>query len=375
VKRATLLMASILGVSGLAAIVVLACAGSGCSSLGSLGYYSQAVGGHLEIVQRSKPVTQWLDDPATPAALRERLALSQRMRDFAVSELALPENRSYRSYADLQRSAVVWNVVATPELALTLKTWCFPVMGCVGYRGYFDRAGADAMAAELQREGLEVSVYGVPAYSTLGWTNWLGGDPLLNTFIRWPEGELARIVFHELAHQVVYVNDDTGFNESFATAVERIGGARWLATRASPAALGEYTEFDARRRDFRELTARHRERLRQLYTGPASDDDKRRRKAELMAQLQAEYATMKASRWQGFTGYDAWFARANNASFAVQAAYDELVPAFEALFENSGRDFPRFYAEVRRLAELPKAERRATLQKSTLIPSPTPAKP
>ncbi len=358
-KRARLLFVAGLATIGLilAALGTL-CLTSGCSTLA---YYGQAVGGHLDLMQRSRAVPQWLADPATAPALRERLQLSQRMRDFAVAELKLPDNRSYRAYADLGRGAVVWNVVAAPELSLTLKTWCFAVMGCVGYRGYFDRAAADALAAELKREGWEVSVYGVPAYSTLGWTDWLGGDPLLNTFLNWPEGELARIIFHELAHQVVYVNDDTTFNESFATAVERIGGQRWLATRAGDAARAEYARLDERRRDFRELTLRQRDRLKALYASPRSDDDKRRGKSEAKVQIEAEIAALKTGRWAGFSGYDAWFANANNASYGVQAAYQELVPGFERLFEREGRDLERFYAAVRQLAALPKDERRAKL--------------
>jgi predicted aminopeptidase len=331
---------------------------SGCSSLG---YYGQAVGGHLDMVRRTRPVSEWLADPATPPALRERLLLTQRLRDFAVRELKLPDNRSYRGYADLERPAAVWNVVAAPELSLTLKTWCFPLMGCVGYRGYFKREPADTLAGELTAQGWETSVYGVPAYSTLGWTNWLGGDPLLNTFVNWPEGELARLVFHELAHQVAYANDDTTFNESFAGAVERIGGRRWLARHASEAARAEYAALDARRSDFRELTTRYREQLKALYEGPAADADKRRRKEELMAAMRSDYATLKATRWHGFAGYDGWFERANNAAFGVQAAYNELVPQFEALFERLGGDFDRFYAEVKVLAALPKQERRARL--------------
>ena len=342
-----------------ALLAMLALLGSGgCSTVG---YYAQAVGGHLDIVHRTRPVADWLADPDTPPALRQRLLLSQQMRNFAVSELKLPDNRSYRGYADLHRPAVVWNVVAAPELSLTLKTWCFPLMGCVGYRGYFDREPAEALAARLQAEGWETSVYGVPAYSTLGWTNWLGGDPLLNTFVGWPEGDLARLIFHELAHQVAYAADDTMFNESFAVSVERIGGARWLAGHASEAVRDADAVQQQRRQDFRELTARYRQQLQALYTSPASDADKRRRKAGLMAALRRDYAELKARRWGGFAGYDAWFEHANNAAFGVQAAYTELVPQFEALFERDGGDFTRFYADVKQLAALPKAERRARL--------------
>ena len=357
--RARLLMAGA-GAAAMAAIVVAtACLTSGCASIG---YYAQSVGGHLDLIHRAKPVPQVLADAATPDPLRDRLALAQRMRDYAVAELKLPDNASYRRYAALDRPAVVWNVVAAPELSLTLKTWCFPVLGCVGYRGYFDRKEADAMAAELKAQGWEVGVYGVPAYSSLGWSNWVGGDPLLSTFIQWPEGELARLIFHELSHQVVYVNDDTMFNESFATAVERIGGARWLATQAGEAARAEYQQFDGRRRDFRELTTRTRAQLEALYKSDASDADKRARKAEIMAAMRAEHQRIKAERWGGFAGYDGWFARANNAALGVQAAYNELVPGFERIFEREGRDWDRFYAEVKRLAALPKAERQATLR-------------
>ena len=336
----------------LAAVALL----GGCGA----GYYAQSVGGHLELLNRARPVSDWMADPATPAALRERLALAQRLRAFAVRELGLPDNASYQRFAELQRGAVVWNVVAAPELSLMLQTWCFPAVGCVGYRGYFDRAQADALAAQLKAEGLEVSVYGVPAYSTLGWTNWLGGDPLLDTFIRWPEGELARLLFHELAHQVAYVSDDTTFNESYATAVERLGAQRWLE-KSNPAVRAEYAALEARRQDFRALALRTRTELQAVYASPAPDADKRRRKTEVMQRMREAHRELRAGPWGGFAGYDPWFERANNAALGVQAAYDELVPGFERLFERSGGDFARFHAEVRRLAALPRAERRAAL--------------
>jgi len=347
----------LLGAVLLAAAAV--CLTTGCSSLA---YYAQAAGGHLDLMQRARPVPEAVADPDTPEPLRQRLLLSQRLRDFAVAELKLPDNDSYRRFADLQREAVVWNVVAAPELGLTLKTWCFPVVGCVGYRGYFDRAAADALAAQLKAEGWEVMVYGVPAYSTLGFSNWVGGDPLLSTFISWPEAELARLIFHELAHQVVYVNDDTTFNESFATAVERAGARRWLALHGTPQALAQVQALEQRREDFRALTQRYRERLQQVYASSDDDANKRTRKAALMAELRADYVTLKAARWAGFAGYDGWFERANNASLGVQAAYNELVPGFEGLLQAEDGDFSRFYAAVRTLAALPAAERRARLQ-------------
>lgn len=348
--------------AGLAGSLLLAAGAVGLTSgCASLSYYAQAAGGHLSLLNQARPVDEVLAEAATPAPLRARLELSQRIRDFASSDLGLPANNSYRRFADLQRDAVVWNVVAAPALSLQLKTWCFPVMGCVGYRGYFARDAAERLAAELRAAGWEVAVYGVPAYSTLGWSNWAGGDPLLNTFISWPEGELARLIFHELAHQVAYAADDTTFNESFAVTVERLGGQRWLDRFGSPAARADNELLDSRRRDFRAFTQRWRAQLEKLYSSDLGESDKLQRKAELMAALRADYAQLKAGSWGGYTGYDSWLKRANNASFGVLAAYNELVPQFEDLFRRSGGDFASFYAAVRELAALPKDQRRAKL--------------
>ena len=355
---------------------------SGCADTG---YYAQSVQGHLQLMQAAKPVATWLDDPATPEPLKKRLALAQRIRAFAVTDLGLPDNASYHRYTDLHRKAVVWNVVAAPPLSLTLKNWCFPVAGCVGYRGYFSEADALAEAAVQRAQGLEVSVYGVPAYSTLGWMNWAGGDPLLSTFITYPEGELARLVFHELAHQQVYVPGDTPFNESFATAVERIGGARWLATHASEAARDEYAALDAHRAAFRALTRATRAALTEVYDpqGPLAADPaaQRVRKAEVMENFRADYQRLRSS-WGADTpriaGYDAWVARANNATFGAQGAYDDLVPGFEALFATlcaGGSDctdaaaspvWAQFYDAVRALAALPRDARHQQLKASPL---------
>ncbi len=346
------------GMLGLAALAALT-AVAGCADTR---YYWQSVSGHLQLMQASRPVAQWLSDPQTPAPLRQRLELAQRMRAFAVTELALPDNASYHRYADLRRNAVVWNVVAAPPLSLALKTWCFPVLGCVSYRGYFDEAQARRVASALQAQGMEVSVYGVPAYSTLGWMNWAGGDPLLNTFIHYPEGELARLLFHELAHQVLYARDDTVFNESFATAVERLGGATWLQHEASDAARTQYAAFDDRRRGFRALSLSTRARLQQVYaqSGKVSEADLLTRKQAVMLAFREQYAKLK-QQWGGFAGYDRWVADANNASLGAQGAYDDLVPQFEALFVHEGRNWPAFYHAVRRIADLPSQERKKAL--------------
>jgi predicted aminopeptidase len=337
----------------------------GCTSLG---YYWQSVSGHLQLMNSARPIPDWLSEPQTPEKLKARLALTQRIRSFAISELHLPDNASYRRYADLHRTAVVWNVVAAPELSLTLKTWCFPVAGCVGYRGYFEEGQARAEAAQLQTQGLDVHVYGVPAYSTLGWMNWAGGDPLLSTFVGYPEGELARLIFHELAHQVVYAKDDMMFNESFATAVERLGAARWLAAFGSEAAQKDYAALEARRRQFRALTQDTRRQLAEIYEPnrtPALDAPAQlAMKNRAIEDFRERYAELKAS-WGGsaasVSGYDRWVAQANNAFFGAQAAYDELVPSFEALFEREGGNWQAFYDAVKQLARMPEDERLKTL--------------
>lgn len=354
----------------LAGVVVAAAAVLCISGCANLGYYWQSASGHIKMLNAARPVDDWLADEQAPPKLKERLALSQRIRAYASSELHLPDNPSYRRYADLKRNAVVWNVVAAPEFSLTLKTWCFPVTGCVGYRGYFDEAAARAEAEAVKAQGgLEVAVYPVPAYSTLGWMNWAGGDPLLNTFINYPEGELARLIFHELAHQVVYAKDDTMFNESFASAVERLGSRRWLATQASPQAREEYAAFDARRAQFRQLTFAMRQKLTRIYeqkeAAAPAPSGLAAMKSIAYKEFRDDYAKLRAS-WGGdparFRGYDQWVERANNAAFGAQAAYDELVPGFEALFEREGRDFTRFYDAAKRLAALPKEERRQQLK-------------
>ena len=347
---------AILSAAVLAALVVAGC--------GQMGYLAQSLNGHMRMMSAAEPVSTLLARPDLDPKLRERLQLSQRLRDYAIAELHLPDNNSYRRYADLHRNAAVWNVIAAPELSLKARTWCYPIMGCVAYRGYFDQAAAEAYARGLREddEHLEVMVGPVPAYSTLGWSTWLGGDPLLNTFIGYPEGELARMMFHELAHQVAYADDDTTFNESFATAVERIGAARWLNARGSDAAREIYERGNQRRLQFRALTDAYRLKLAAVYDSGLDDDTKRAAKARTMQALREDYAKLKTEAWGGYSGYDDWFARANNASFALLSAYGELVPAFEALFEREGEDWPRFYAEVKRLAKLPKSDRRRQLE-------------
>jgi len=328
----------------------------GCATID---YYAQAVSGQVELLQRARPVAERLDDPAVPSALKSRLARALAMRDFASRELGLPDNGSYRAYADLGRPFVVWNVFAAPEFSVKPEQSCFPIAGCVSYRGWFSQDDAERNAGALRERGLDVYVGGVPAYSTLGWFN----DPLLNTFINYPETELARLLFHELAHQQFYLGGDTVFNESFAVAVEHEGVQRWLRREGTPEQLRQYELQQTRRRQFSALVLGYRKRLEALYAQPIAAEEMRRGKAAAFEAMRADYAALKATPdWGGFAGYDRFFVQAlNNAHLASVAAYAELVPGFHRLLAEQGGDLPRFYAAVRELSKLPKAERDARL--------------
>ena len=335
---------------------------AGCSAWGEgPGYYWQSVAGHLAVIRETRPIEGLLDDPSLDGTLRSRLRSVVEIRRFASASLALPDNGSYTGYADLRRPFVVWNVFATRELSLKLEEWCFPVAGCVGYRGYYDQQDAERFAERLRADGYEAFVRGVPAYSTLGWFD----DPVLNTFIRYPVGELARLIFHELAHQVLYVKGDTTFNESFATAVEQVGIERWLVAREAEtgdaAPRQEWQGFAARRSDFVALLKRHRAALEAAYASPASDDDKRAAKREIFDALRRDYQALK-QQWGGYAGYDRWFAQPlTNAHLASVATYTERVPAFRVLLAQHGDDLPAFYSAARRLGGLPKPERERAL--------------
>lgn len=328
-------------------------------------YYVQAAGGQLELWQKSRPIDALLADAATPRELRARLELAQQIRAFAANALDLPVGDNFHAYAELGRPYVVWNVFASPPLSVRPREWCVPVAGCIGYLGYFSEAGARAHAQRLRADGLDVHVGGVPAYSTLGWFD----DPLLSTFIRWPETELARLIFHESAHKIVYVKDDTTFNESFATAVEEAGIEAWMAQPGKGALRGDFERAQRMRADFADLVMRHRGALEALYASPLPEAGKRQGKAAIIATLRAEYRALRDGPWDGYAGYDRWFGQEiNNATLASVGLYRGLVPAFRALLAQQGGDLPRFYAEVRRLAALPAAERRVALEAAALPP-------
>ena len=345
--------------------VVFACGLGACSAVG---YYSQSIEGHLAVLHAARPIDDWLADPATPEALRLRLEKVRAMRRFAATDLGLPDNRSYTTYADLKRPYVVWSVFATPELSLQLRQWCFPVVGCVSYRGYYDKDAAERYAATFREAGDDVYVGGIPAYSTLGYTT----DPVLSTFIGFPEGEVARLIFHELAHQVVYLSGDTTFNESFAVAVEEEGVKRWFAS-AVRADADETSPADAyrlsvdRKQAFVSLLTRHRASLEAVYAGGGDADAKRAAKRDEFARLHDDYEAAKLDRTSplyGFRGYDRYFAQAlNNANLAAVATYTQRVSAFAKLLADDHGDLERFYEDVAGLARLPTEERNARLDR------------
>ncbi|MHB8668278.1 MAG: aminopeptidase [Burkholderiales bacterium] len=346
-------------------LAVLAPALGGC---GTLGYYSQAVRGEMDLLHRATPIVKELRSDAVPAPLKAKLRAVLRIREFASRELALPDNDSYKRYADLGRRYAVWNVFAAPEFSIEPVTSCFVFAGCVNYRGYFSEADAQAQAAALRRRGDDVYVGGVPAYSTLGWFD----DPVLSTFIGYPVSEIARLIFHELAHQLLYVKDDTSFNESFAVTVEQVGVERWLAQNGDERERATYLRMESMRRGFVALILKYQAILGRYYRLDIPAEQKRLGKAQRFAEMDAEYRQLKAA-WGGYAGYDRWFAgKPNNATLASVALYTGLVPAFRALLARDGGDLPRFYAAVKDLAKLPKDERDAKLA-AILQSSPDPA--
>ena len=327
------------------------------ASCSSLNYYAQAAQGQLSLLNDARPIDEWLADHNTAPKLKLRLATARQIRTFAVQELALPDNKSFRNYASLARPFVLWNVVATPELSLKPLQWCFPVAGCVSYKGYYSKDDATAFARELRAEGNDVQIGGVPAYSTLGWFN----DPLISTFIYYPDAELARLLFHELSHQVVYVQGDSQFNESFASAVEEAGVERWLNGFGNPAMRETYLKFSARKQEFLKLLLACRHELEAAYASKIGAAEKRAAKARLFQKLKDDYQLLKTS-WGGFAGYDRFFAEPlSNAHLASIATYNDYIPAFRALLARE-KTMPRFYAAAKALADLDKSERQRRLK-------------
>ena len=323
----------------------------------NFGYYVQSIDGQLNLLLLRQPIAQVIADPATPAPLKARLERTLEIREFASRELKLPDNASYRGYADVRRPYVVWNVFAASEFSVEPEQWCFLVTGCVGYRGYFSYSAAEQFARELHdEEGLDVFVSNVPAYSTLGWFD----DPVLNTFINYPEYELARLVFHELAHQIVYIKGDTEFNESFAVAVEAEGVRRWIVHNGDEKVKAEFELAQQRRAEFRELMSEYRQKLAASYRLRLPAQEMRARKTQIFSSLRSDYEALKV-KWGGYSGYDRFFDGINNAHMASFSIYDALVPQFLEMLAKHNGDLAAFYSEVKQLSTLGKKERASRL--------------
>ena len=318
-------------------------------------YYVQAARGQIELLSKREPIENVLEDPETPEDLERKLLLVRDAREFSVTELGLPDNDSYRTYTDLERDYVVWNVFAAPEFSVDARQWCYPIVGCVSYRGYFARESAQKQADRLREDGFDVAVGGVPAYSTLGNFN----DPVLNTMMRWDDIQLVSTLFHELAHQVLYIKDDTAFNESFATAVEEFGIERWLDANGRDADISTYLERKALHRRLVELVEAAREDLRGIYASGADEQTMRENKAERFRQLESRVRL--ELRAAGRDGKHWLTNELNNARLLPMSLYDGYVPAFRNLLAGCDDDIDCFYESAKRVAELEPGERNLQL--------------
>lgn len=344
-----------------ALLLALLLAASGCSTLG---YYAHLAGGEMAVLHARRPIAQVLADPHTDPRLRARLQTALKARDFASDVLKLPRNRSYTLYADIHRPYVMVDVFATPPLSLQAIERCFPIAGCVAYQGFYDMQCAQAAADKLKRAGNDVYIDGVPAYSTLGHF----ADPLLSTMDDWSDDDLAGTIFHELAHQQFYVEDDTAFNESFATFVQQQGLRQWRAANGLPP-----SDPSADRRDdqFTGLVLATRARLEKLYASELPDAVKLQRKQEEFERLRADYRHLRDTEWHGNHDYDAWIdAPINNAKLLPFGLYDKGVPAFAALFEQCNGDWTRFYAAVRKIGDGTAKQRAVFLAKPKSVEVP-----
>src|SRR5450432_3099331 len=336
-------------------LAALACALlSGCGTT----YVMQAATGQWHVMHERVPIDKVIADPHTPEAVRAQLEQAQAARDFAVQDLGLPDNKSYRSYADIGRPYVVWNVVATAEFSVAPEHWCFPVPGCVSYRGYFHEDSARKFAAKMQKKGFDVSVGGVPAYSTLG----KFADPVLSSMLRYGDDDLAATIFHELAHQLLYVRDDSSFNEAFATTVEDAGLERWIAHQGGGMRIREYRDEQAREAASVRMLSATRARLAHLYASGVPRQLMRERKQQILAQLDGQIRELEYREGVTYPLYDQWIAQGlNNAQLASIATYYDCVPGFKRLLAEADNDLPRFYAAAAALSKLPRAQRHARL--------------
>jgi len=342
---------------------------SGCRTFK---FYGQAIKGQYQIFAHQEPIEKLVADTKTRTRLREQLELLQKLRAFADTELKLPVDGHYRKYVDVHRPYVVWNIQAAPRFSLEPKTWWYPLVGSLEYRGYFSERDAKKYAATLRKKGWDVFVGGVDAYSTLGWFK----DPVLNTFIYRDEPELAEVIFHELGHQRVFARGDTDFNEAFATVVGQEGARRWLRLQGNTNSYEHYLVSLRRNEQFVRLIMSTRARLEKIYGDQRDEEGKLKaakalpkpaeelavEKHQTFADLQTRYSELKTN-WDGFTGYDRWFSReVNNAQLNTIANYYDYVPGFEALLKLKDGDLEKFYAAAEELSRKSQDERHQWLR-------------
>ena len=323
----------------------------------AIGYYSQAAQGQLSIFLGRQNIEELISSDSFPEDLKHKFKEIEKIKNFARLNLKLPVGDNYSSYVDVNRDYLVWNVFAAPEFSTKPSTWCYPFAGCVSYRGYFSRERALRYAEKLENQGFDVYTGGIAAYSTLGWFD----DSITSTVINRSGNQLARLIFHELAHQVVYLPGDTTFNESFATVVENEGLRRWLLSLRQGDSIDKLKLRQVQRQQFVELVTKYRNRLSKVYEAELSDALKREKKLKLQHRMRQEYVLL-AEEWGGDSGYDSWFANSlNNAQLSTVTSYNDLVPNFERLLAKSGGDLEKFYSMVSEIAALDETQRQDKL--------------
>lgn len=322
------------------------------SACSTIGYYSQSVSGQFQLFSSREDIHKVIESPDTSTELKHKLQEAVKIRQFASEHLKLPDNKSYLYYADLERPYVVWNVFAAPEFSLQPKTWCYLVVGCVSYRGYFDKSDAIENANALKKDNYDVHIAGIAAYSTLGWFD----DPLMNTMMHWRTRSLASLIYHELSHQVIFISNETAFNEAFSTAVERLGTIHWLLA-THPDELSAYLDFLKAQQQFRALLLNTRTELEQIYASELTDFEKRVAKYTAFEKLKQDYEEAKTN-WPESIHFDNWFkSPLNNARLTATMTYLQQVPAFYQIFKENKADWESFFAEILNFEDMDKTER------------------
>ena len=331
------------------------------SACSTISYYGQSIQGQVSLLFNRQDINEVLNHPDTPDKLKINLQQAISIRQYASARLALPNNKSYLNYVDVERPYVVWNVFAAPEFSLTPKSWCYPIVGCVSYRGYFAQEDATYEASKLQEENFDVHVGGIAAYSTLGWFD----DPLMNTMLHWKQRTLAGLIFHELSHQLIYIKNETSFNEAFSSSVERLGTIQWILE-SNPQQLNDYLVYLQAQSDFRNLLLNTRQKLEILYKKPVDSATKREQKQDIIQNLNLEYTELK-TRWPENIHFDSWFKKPiNNARLTSSMTYLRDIPAFFQFFVEQKGQWPAFYEYVINLEDLNKEERDKLIEEKRL---------